>query len=330
MSKKANPKLIGGFVLGAVALAVAGVLFFGTTRLFTKLERYVMFFEGRIAGLSVGAPVTLRGVSIGQVTNIDLLYEPEKLDFWVQVDVETHPDTTRVVGGGADSDAGDEIAQLIKKGLRAQLVQQSFVTGQLAINLDFFPNTEAKLVGLDPGVVEIPTIPSTFAALESTIKGIAAKLDQLDFQKILADLKSTVSSVQEIVASPKLREAIADAGEAMTEVRQLVGKLNSRVDPLAQSFEDTSKAAQSALNEAERLLVDARPILATSQNALTRAEKLMTTANGVIEPGSPLHFELVSALREVAGAARSLRGLADSLERNPKSLLFGRQAPGGR
>jgi paraquat-inducible protein B len=116
----------------------------------------------------------------------------------------------------------------------------------------------------------------------------------------------------------------------MTEAQQLVSKLNSRVDPLAQSFEDTSKAARSALNEAERLLLDVRPVLATTQNTLARAERLMTTANGVIEPGSPLHFELVSALKEVAGAARSLRSLAESLERNPKSLLFGRQAPGGR
>lgn len=330
MSKKANPKLIGSFVLGAVALAVGGALFFGTTRWFTKFEHYVMFFEGRIAGLSVGAPVTLRGVSVGQVTNIDLLYEPEKLDFWVQVDVETRPDTTRIVGSAADLDAGDEIPQLIRKGLRAQLVQQSFVTGQLAINLDFFPNTEAKLVGLDPDVVEVPTIPSTFAALESTVTGIAAKLDQLNFEKILDDLQTAVSSIKQIAVSPQLRETFADASEAMAEVRQLANKLNSRVDPLAQSFEDTSKAAQSALNEAERLLVDARPVFATTQQALTRAETLMTAANGVIEPGSPLHFELVSALREVAGAARSLRSLADSLERNPRSLLFGRQAPGGR
>jgi len=330
MSKKANPKLIGGFVVGAIVLAVAGVLFFGTTRLFTKLEHFVMFFEGRIAGLSVGAPVTLRGVPIGQVTKIELLYEPEKLDFWVQVDVETHPDTTRIIGSGGDMDADDEVAQLIKKGLRAQLVQQSFVTGQLAINLDFFPNTEAKLVGLDPDQVEIPTIPSTFAALESTIKGIAEKLDQLDLGNIVKDLQSTVSGIQQIVASPELREAIANAGQAMTEAQQLVSKLNSRVDPLAQSFEETSKAARSALTEAERLLVDVRPVLATTQNTLARAERLMTTANGVIEPGSPLHFELVSALKEVSGAARSLRSLAESLERNPKSLLFGRQAPGGR
>ncbi len=329
MSKKANPKLIGSFVLGAVALVVIGVLVFGGAQWFTKLDKNVSYFRGTVQGLRVGAPVTFRGVPIGQVTDIDLLYEVEKLQFITEVLYDIDPQSFRDIGESKQS-TKDEIKALIKDGLRAQLVQQSLVTGQLAVQIDMFPKTEVELVGLDPDRIEIPTIPSTVEKLESMIKRIAERLDKIDLQKIIEDLQSTVSSIQEIVASPKLKEAMANAGQAMAEARQLVTKLNSRVDPLAQSFEDTSKAAKSALNEAERLLVDARPVLATTQKALTRAEKLMTTANTVIEPGSPLHFELVSALREVAGAARSLRSLADSLERNPRSLLFGRQAPGGR
>jgi len=329
MSKKANPKLIGGFVLGAVALVVVGVLAFGSGQWFTKLEKNVSFFRGSVQGLRVGAPVTFRGVPIGQVTDIDLLYEVEKLQFITEVSFDIDPDSFRDIGKTTRSDE-EQMKALIKDGLRAQLVQQSLVTGQLAVQLDLFPKTEVNLLGLDPGRNEIPTIPSTVEKLESLIQRIIARLDKIDLQKIIDDLQLTVSSIQQIVASPKVREAITNAGQAMTEAQQLISKLNSRVDPMAQSFEDTSKAARSALTEAERLLVDARPVLATAQEAMTHAEQLMTTANGVIEPGSPLHFELVSALREVAGAARSLRSLADSLERNPKSLLFGRQAPGGR
>jgi paraquat-inducible protein B len=329
MSKKANPKLIGGFVLGAVALVVIGVLAFGSGQWFTELRKNVSFFQGSVQGLRVGAPVTFRGVPIGQVTDIDLLYEVEKLQFITQVSFNIDPNSFRDLGKTTRSEK-EQMEALIKDGLRAQLVQQSLVTGQLAVQLDLFPNTKVDLLGLDPERNEIPTIPSTVEKLESLVQRVIVRLDQIDLKKIIADLQTTVSSIQEIVASPKLKEAIANAGQAMTEAQQLVSKLNRRVDPLTQSFEDTSKAARSALNEAERLLVDARPVLATAQKAMTRAEKLMATANEVIEPGSPLHFELVSALREVAGASRSLRGLADSLERNPKSLLFGRQAPGGR
>jgi paraquat-inducible protein B len=329
MSKKANPKLIGSFVLGAVALVIVGIIVFGSGRWFTEFERYVSYFRGSAQGLSVGSQVTFRGVPIGQVTQIDLLYDGKKLEFLTQVLFQIDPRSVREIDV-AERDSDTLIDTLIKKGLRAQLVQQSFVTGQLAVQVDMFPSTKADLVGLDPDRTEIPTIPSTAEALESTIKRIAHKLDQLDLGKIIKDLQGTVSGIREIVASPQLKQTIANADQAMLEARQLISKFNNRVDPLAQSFEDTSKAARSALNEAERLLVDARPVLATTQNALSRAEKLMSTANTVIEPGSPLHFELVGALREVAGAARSLRSLADSLERNPKSLLFGRQAPGGR
>ena len=329
MSKKANPKLIGSFVLGAVALVVVGVLAFGSGQWFTEVHKNVSFFGGSVQGLRVGAPVTFRGVPIGQVTNIDLLYEVEELQFITQVQFDIDPKSFRDIGKTTRSDE-EQMEALIKDGLRAQLIQQSLVTGQLAVQLDLFPKTKVNLLGLDPGRNEIPTIPSTVEKLESVIQRIVGRLEKIDVQKIIDDLQLTVSSIQEIVASPKLREAIANAGQAMTEAQQLVSKLNRRVDPLAQSLEDTSEAARSALTEAERLLVDSRPILTTAQKAMTRVEALMTTANGVIEPGSPLHFELVSALREVAGAARSLRSLADSLERNPKSLLFGRQAPGGR
>lgn len=329
MSKKANPKLIGGFVLGAVALIVLGVITFGSGRWFTEVEKFVAYFRGSVQGLSTGAPVTFRGVPIGQVTKIGLLYDVKKLEFLTEVRFDILPQSFREIGETKD-DPEQRIQELIKRGLRAQLVQQSFVTGQLAVQMDMFPGTKADVVRLNTHRIEMPTIPSTVEALEGTIKRIAQRLDQIDFTKVVDDLEAIVSSIKDIVASQGTQKTIENIDQAIVEARELLSKLNNRVDPLATSFEQTSQTAQDALTEAQRMFVEARTALGRIEKTLARAETLMTTANTVIEPGSPLQFELVSALREVSGAARSLRSLANALERNPKSLLFGRQAPGGR
>ena len=71
MSKRANPKLIGAFVVGAVALVVVGVLVLGSLQgLFERPVRVVMLFDGDVNGLTVGAPIAFRGVNLGHVSDI--------------------------------------------------------------------------------------------------------------------------------------------------------------------------------------------------------------------------------------------------------------------
>lgn len=331
MSKPANPKMIGGFVLGAIALIVLGVMYFGGAQLFAERQRYVMFFSGSVKGLRVGAPVTWRGVPIGQVDDINLLYNPDRLKFFIEIIVEIDPQESVIVGDQAKSSMPkDQIQRLIAKGLRAQLVQQSFVTGQLAIQVNMFPGTPANLVGLNPDLTEIPTVPSTFAQIEDAISTITTKLQALDVTKIAADLEATATAIRDIVAAPELKQAFVNAELALNDARELMRKMNERFDPLADELTATVKTADSTLVEAKQAIVQAKQAFSEVQRSLARAETLLTTADKVIRPGSPLHFEMVNALRDVSGAARSLKSLADTLERNPDALLFGRRQPGGQ
>jgi len=82
MSKQANKSLIGAFVVGAMVLVVAGILTFGSGQFMKELRKYVLYFDGSIKGLSVGAPVIFRGVKVGEVTNIKVRFEGE--DFAVR------------------------------------------------------------------------------------------------------------------------------------------------------------------------------------------------------------------------------------------------------
>ena len=140
MSKQANKTLIGAFVVGAVALAVIGVLVFSSGEFFTEKRTFVMYFEGSVKGLDEGAPVIFRGVRIGSVTNIILRADPNDLSITIPIFVEIEPE--RFEMGGSRKHSPEETSRiLIQRGLKAELEMQSLVTGKLIVALDFFPDT---------------------------------------------------------------------------------------------------------------------------------------------------------------------------------------------
>src|SRR5215471_9478998 len=75
MAKRSNPKLIGGFVVGAIALLIMGAVAFGGGQYFRPKVEWVFFFDGSLSGLEVGAPVTFRGVKVGTVSNVVIQYD---------------------------------------------------------------------------------------------------------------------------------------------------------------------------------------------------------------------------------------------------------------
>src|ERR1700733_7919094 len=130
---------VGAFILGGAALGVVAILAFGGTRLFTKSLRVVVFFNDSVAGLEVGAPVTLRGVKVGSVRSMKVYLKLPELIPVIPVYLEIEPDKVSWTNGSLRAGATD-VEQAVKAGLRAQLATQSLVTGQLSINLDFHPD----------------------------------------------------------------------------------------------------------------------------------------------------------------------------------------------
>ncbi|MBV9247716.1 MAG: MCE family protein [Acetobacteraceae bacterium] len=137
--RAAKPAVVGGFSLGALVLVVAGVLFFGGTRFFERTARAVIFFQGSVAGLEIGAPVTFRGVRVGSVQNVEIHLSAGG-ESRIPVTIELLP------GRVILEDKEARLQQLVAAGLRAQLDLQSFVTGQLRVNLDFRPGSSADMV----------------------------------------------------------------------------------------------------------------------------------------------------------------------------------------
>jgi paraquat-inducible protein B len=334
MSSRANPKLIGAFVLGAIGLVVTGLVVFSSGMFFRVRVPIVMYFRESVGGLDIGAPVSFNGVTIGNVTDIDLVWDLRDNTFTTPVFAEILPETLRYVGGSAEEVAaiarGKRGEELRQRGLRAQLGVTSIITGKLQVNLVMRPDTHAVVVGGEPN--EIPTIFSDITEAKATVRRAVQRLAELEIEGLVGDLRALFQQTTAKLEEAPLKQVLEEADRTLTDARTLIHSLDRQVEPLAGELSRAARSADGALAEAERMFGEARTtltkmrtVLDATEQALARAKSLIETSETAIAPGSPLYHELVSALREVGSASRSLRSLADTLERSPNSVLFGRR-----
>lgn len=322
MKARANPARIGAFVIGAIALAVMAVVALGSGRLFADSVEMVGFFPGSVNGLSVGAPVKFKGVEIGHVNEILLAVdEVSREDFRIPVIFELDPAKLTRRGSALTAESLRDRAvlnELIESGLRAQLSAESFVTGVLYIELDVFPGTPFQMfLPADSPRREIPTLPTAIERAASAATQILSKIEELDLQGLFTKLTATVTEVNQLLASPELNNVAGNlnkvlqaADEAAEEVRKLANTARGNIDGVARSAQRTMDGATESLVVLDATLVEAR-------GALDQVAQL-------VSPESAVVFQLSDTMRAMSDAARSLRRLADSLERNPSVLVRGR------
>jgi len=294
MSEKPKATLIGIFVVGAVALAVAAILLFGSGKFLGSRVTYVAYFDGSIKGLSVGSPVLFRGVKVGEVSDIKMEFNLEDLSVRIPVFLECNTSLLTKVSGRQDPH--DFFDKMVESGLKAQLQMQSIVTGQSIVALDFHPDKPLVLVGVDNKVPEIPTIPTTVQELSKTFEDIPIK-------ELVAKLLSAVDGLDRLVRSPEIMVSIRSINKTMADVRTLLSTVNKEIVPLKTGINDTARAATDTMKKVDKVLASVQDILA--------------------EDSAP-RYELDNALKELAGAARSMRLLAEYLEQHPEALIHGK------
>ncbi len=213
MSRKANKMAIGAFVVGAVVLLVAAILVFGSGDFFKQTDKYVVFFDGSIKGLSEGAPVIFRGVRIGSVKDISLLYEPKTRDVLISVVIDV--ELSRVQGV-PEIIGYPNYAAFIKKGLRARLEIQNFITGQLMLSFDYYPDKPAILHNVTMQYPELPALPIS--------PDIFKLMDEIPIKEISINLEKTTAGISKLVNSEGLyglKSALQEVTEAARSVRML-------------------------------------------------------------------------------------------------------------
>ena len=206
---------------------------------------------------------------------------------------------------------------LLEKGLKAQLDIESFVTGKLYINMDFFPERPANLLGLDPRYPEIPTIPSLKEEILHTL------------QKLPEKIIAVADGVARLVNSPAAQDSLRD-------LDSLIQSVATQIGPLMASMRTTSDAARGAFRQGEKTLAMkegasaemAASFTDTMKKASASLEQMQSTLGTyqkLAEPSGNLGRDLTRTLGEVDAAARSVRTLTDYLELHPEAVLKGKQ-----
>lgn len=338
MINETRKTMIGGFVIGAMALGITALLIFGSGDFFKKKETYVLYFKDSVKGLNVGAPVLFRGVQIGVVASITLLADAHDMSTRIPVVIDTDPEQWKFTQGET-LDHKNGVSKLINKGMRASMELQSIVTGKYVIQFDFHPNEPAHLVGTDLPYEELPTI-------QSGIEKISDTLEKLPLKELVQKLSSAISGFDNMINSQNAKQIVPAVHQVVSEAQHFIQSLDDQVHPLSTEISsavneykvvaqnvnkqvgpllsDYRKLARDIDQQIAPLVKEIRLTAETIQAGAQMAESTFKSAKGLISNDSRVFMELTKTLKELSGAARSIKAWADYLERHPEALIQGK------
>ncbi len=331
MSKPVNPMTIGGFLLGGLILLITGLLVFGGGQFFKEQRKFVIYFDSSLNGLNVGAPVKLQGVQVGTVKEIALQMDQMNRHIYKPVVIEFDPSALVDLRGIPLQPAHGEEARrknmqmLIDAGLRARLEMQSLLTGLLYVDIDFYPNTPVRLVGLNyEGLQEFPSIPTTTEELKNTLEEVVAQIRRLPLEKMIKDLSVTLEEIRDIVKSNETQSSLKALNKALVETEKLIAEFDKQSGPLLRESHETVKETRAVMQEFRSNI---RPLLTAAEQAMLKANAVLEDSRGAItsvESATGPDSSLQQAMTELSRTARSIRNLTDYLERHPDSVLYGK------
>jgi paraquat-inducible protein B len=358
MKKDVNTIFIGAFMLGAVVLAIIVIFALGEGNLFRKNDRYVLYFTGSVKGLSVGAPVTLKGITIGQVVDINPIYDASDNSFLNQVIFQVPETIVQIIGQPQEDGLGKKllttdttIDNMIDSGLRAKLQLQSVLTGQLQVAFDFFPDTPIRMMRFDDNLREYPTLPSEMETLAKT-------LEKIDLQVIAESISSAAQGIDKLANSPDLHETLVSIHTTinrygqlaanldnqvsrlatgmkatLADTRQLINSSKAQLTPMATGITDTAvevgRAVANLNSRLDPLLENMETTTAAARDAFQQAQVMLGNLSHLSDQDSALIYRIDRTMTELGKAASSLSALADYLNRHPEALLRGKNKVDG-
>ncbi|MEJ2214955.1 MAG: MlaD family protein, partial [Gammaproteobacteria bacterium] len=262
---------------------------------------FVLFLEGSVRGLDIGAPVEFKGIKIGRVVDIRLEFDHNHSSFMIPVLIELEPE--RIIAKGDNKSPEDTLKTLVDRGLRARLQTGSLLTGKLFVELDMHPNTRVRLVSGQAKIPELPTIPAELEQITDSVKGILAKLEKVELDKMGDELHGALQGANTLLNKPELLESITEMNEALKAFKSVMTKLDPKVEPIAENIDEAMRSGKKALDNIN--------------HTLQLFDKLLRS-------DSPVQFRVIRMADEMAEAGRALQRFLELLEENPQSLIFGK------
>ena len=313
MARRFDPRVVGAFVITAVALGVVAAVYLGAGRVLQSRVRFVAVFQEDLAGLEADAPVKFRGVPVGRVASIHLSMgsatEPLR-ELRMPVVIELNQTRFRDIGGEIDLSDRHAISTLVAHGLRARLALESFLSNRRYVTLDIVPGAPPAVPY--PTALPYPEIPvytePGLAALQADATKLLTKLQALDLEGLVRDLRRAATSLDRAAAgigaaAAPLPATLRSADAALAAAADAARAIEANVTPLA---------------------TDGRAAFAQLRSTLEGAEAAVQHLDALVDPASPIAWQLARTLGDLQTTSRALRHLTEELDRDPSALVRGR------
>jgi len=266
---------------------------------------FLIRFSGTVRGLKPGAPVEVRGIRIGEVTSGGVDYAPDSNSFVAPVDVAPQPSLFPAAGGRPRTAAEvyDAADALVQRGRRAQISDTQLLGGDAIVTLDIQPGAPPAALDRSGKVRELPAGPTTQERIAQQLQPLIAKLANAPIDQMFAALQDSMAALQQLITGPELRGALEELRGASAELRNVVDRLGARSDALITNLNETVRSTN-------RLIDHTGQTLATIERQVGDRSPLLADIRGLVQ--------------QMDGAARSMRLMAEYLERNPNALITGK------
>ncbi len=275
---------------------------------FGRLLNMMSNFSGSVAGLSVGADVTLHGLKIGEVTDVGLVYDPKEDRIVAPVHYRIESDRIAGVAARPGLPLGAGAAEMIRRGFRATLQSPSLITGQKVIAIEMVPDAPPAEMSFVDGTFVVPSAESGgFDSITRSANELLSKINRIDFGAIGTNLVAITAGLSSTINGPELKKSLAALEATMTDVQDVARKLDAGATP--------------ALARLPQISSDL-------QETLAKANRLAGSVNSAYGNDSRFSRELDRLMPQLNETARAFRALADLLSRHPEALIQGRTSTG--
>lgn len=316
MAAPTNRWKLGLFVVASALLGLLAVVFLAQRALHKETVTYTSYFDESVTGLETGSPVNFRGVTVGNISVIDVAPDRRHVEISYALGVRV---LKRL---GLTESQGRETTLTIPDALRVQIASTG-LTGAKVLQLDFFDAKDTPPPEVLPFPVPEKYIPATTSTMKNIEDAVVKAIDSLP--RLTEELGRMLGTIQLILQDVHGRELPGKAAAVLANANFLISDLHHTVQGL--KLEELSGETQRTLANLNKTLGKAQVALDQvngEQGLLASVQRTSDSLGDVAVNTRQLGPELQETVRDLREAAGSFRQLVQALEGDSDMLIKGR------
>ena len=327
MKRKFNPFLIGLFTISAMLICAASVFVVIKDKVTQERTSFILFFNSSLNGLDIGSHVKFKGVAIGTVQKVSVVFDEDAQQAYTQVIVDVNDEVFyKSLLRQKKKNKREFYKKQILGGLAAKLSTESLITGKLFIDLDYFSAAKLRIYKENPTkLTQIPSIPSDIQDFKDRFEKILTNLSTINFNDMSSKFTSILARIDNQLQKSNLSELINNISSAAESFRGFISSESlihsiKNIEILTAKVKDFLSDTSSSISDLQRNV----NLLIVNLNATAnKIGNVCDDISDVLNPNSEMRSAAHTMLLQFNKTARDLQMMLELLQKNPNALLSG-------